>query len=77
MMVAYKFGTLSVLQPILSMNYVLSLILNEEITELKIIDIFIIMLGVCLDNGDAYLLSTKCFLCKNGAEQIWQEKPEN
>jgi undecaprenyl phosphate-alpha-L-ara4N flippase subunit ArnE len=56
MLVAYKFGSLSVLQPMLSLNYVLSIILavtilNEEITLMKIIGVFIIIIGVILIGG--------------------------
>lgn len=56
MIIAYKFGSLSVLQPILSLNYVLSImlakiILNEEITLLKLIGVFIIIMGVILIGG--------------------------
>lgn len=56
MLVAYKFGSLSVLQPMLSLNYVLSIILaatilNEKITLIKIIGVFIIILGVILIGG--------------------------
>ncbi|WP_252237131.1 EamA family transporter [Clostridium sp. ZBS17] len=56
MIIAYKFGNLSVLQPMLSMNYVLSIILaknilNEFITLKKIIGIIIIMVGVILIGG--------------------------
>lgn len=56
MIVAYKFGSLSVLQPILSLNYVLSIILartilNEQITLLKLIGVFIIIIGVVLIGG--------------------------
>ncbi len=56
MLVAYRFGKLSVLQPMLSMNYVLSIILaavvlKEEITLLKCIGVFIIITGVVLIAG--------------------------
>lgn len=56
MLVAYKFGSLSVLQPVLSLNYVLSIILastilNEEITLMKVVGVFIIILGVILIGG--------------------------
>lgn len=56
MIIAYKFGSLSVLQPMLSLNYVLSLILaaivlNEIITLMKVIGVFIIILGVILIGG--------------------------
>lgn len=53
MIIAYKYGSLSVLQPMLSLNYVLSLILaaivlNESITSMKVIGVSIIILGVIL-----------------------------
>lgn len=53
MIIAYKFGSLSVLQPMLSLNYVLSLIiaqaiLGESITTLKFIGVVIIIIGVIL-----------------------------
>ena len=56
MIVAYKFGSLSVLQPMLSLNYVMSIILayivlNEAVTLIKIIGVFIIMIGVILIGG--------------------------
>lgn len=56
MLYAYKFGKLSVLQPILSLNYVLTIILaatvlHETITLLKVIGILIIMCGVFLIGG--------------------------
>ena len=56
MIVAYKFGSLSVLQPMLSINYILSIILakivlNENITVMKVIGIIIIMFGVILVGG--------------------------
>lgn len=51
MIVAYRFGKLSVLQPMLSMNYVLSIVLaavvlKEDITILKCIGVLIIIVGV-------------------------------
>ena len=51
MTIAYKFGELSVLQPILSLNYVLSLCigaiyLHETVTIRRIIGALVIMLGV-------------------------------
>ena len=61
MIVAYKFGKVSVLQPILSVNYVLSLILavlvlGEVLTASKIAGAFLITVGVWLvassDNND-------------------------
>lgn len=56
MLVAYRFGSLSVLQPMLSMNYVLSillgaLILKEAITIRKVIGVLVIMTGVILIGG--------------------------
>lgn len=56
MIAAYRFGELSVLQPMLSLNYVLSIflavtILKEEITILKFIGIFVIIAGVIMTAG--------------------------
>lgn len=56
MLIAYKFGKLSVLQPMLSMNYVLSIVLGaivlkEPIAALKCIGILIIITGVILIAG--------------------------
>ena len=56
MIIAYKFGKLSVLQPMLSLNYVLSLILavvvlKEEITVLKCIGVLVIITGVVMIAG--------------------------
>ena len=56
MIVAYKFGSLSVLQPMLSLNYVISIILaatilNECITLIKVIGVFVIIIGVILIGG--------------------------
>lgn len=53
MIIAYKFGSLSVLQPILSLNYIISLlvghfILNEDISLLNILGVIIIIGGVYL-----------------------------
>lgn len=62
MIVAYRFGELSVLQPILSLNYILSIflaviILKEEITILKVIGVFVIITGVIMiARGDDWLL---------------------
>ena len=62
MIVAYRFGELSVLQPILSLNYILSIflaviILKEEITILKVIGVFVIITGVIIiARGDDWLL---------------------
>jgi len=51
MIVAYKFGKVSILQPVLSLNYVLSVVLaatvlKEEITLLKCIGVLLIIAGV-------------------------------
>ena len=56
MIVAYRFGELSVLQPMLSLNYILSIflavtILKEEITILKLAGVFIIIAGVIIIAG--------------------------
>jgi len=56
MVIAYKFGKLSVLQPMLSMNYVLSIILaavvlKEEISLIKCVGVLIIITGVILIAG--------------------------
>lgn len=56
MLVAYKFGSLSVLQPMLSLNYVLSIvlaaaILEEPVTLSKVIGVLIIMAGVIFIGG--------------------------
>ena len=56
MLVAYRFGKLSVLQPMLSLNYVLSiilaaLVLNEHIFVMKGVGVFIIITGVMLIAG--------------------------
>lgn len=56
MIVAYKFGSLSVLQPMLSLNYILSiilasLVLNEEITIVKCIGVLVIIAGVIMIAG--------------------------
>lgn len=56
MIVAYKFGKLSVLQPMLSLNYVLSialaaLVLKEEITIPKCIGVMVIIAGVIMIAG--------------------------
>lgn len=58
MIIAYRFGKLSVLQPILASNYVLSivlgaLILNEQVTLFKCVGIMLIITGVfCIATGD-------------------------
>ena len=56
MIVAYKFGKLSVLQPMLSLNYVLSIllaafILHEAITLYKVMGVIIITCGVIMIAG--------------------------
>lgn len=56
MIVAYKFGKVSVLQPVLSLNYILSIILaatvlNETITLVKCIGVLGIIAGVLLIAG--------------------------
>ena len=56
MLVAYRYGSLSVLQPMLILNYIFSIILaktvlNEEITLMKIVGILIIICGVSLIGG--------------------------
>lgn len=56
MLVAYRFGSLSVLQPMLSLNYVLTIILaavvlEEPITLARTIGILIIIAGVILIGG--------------------------
>lgn len=56
MLAAYRFGKLSVLQPMLSLNYVLSIILaaivlREEITLLKCVGVLVIIMGVIMIAG--------------------------
>ncbi len=56
MLYAYKFGELSVLQPILSINYIFTIIfastvLKEKIVLNDLVGIFIIILGVILIGG--------------------------
>lgn len=56
MIYAYKFGSLSVLQPMLSANYIFTIILattilNEQITLTKVIGILVVILGVILIGG--------------------------
>ncbi|WP_312832214.1 EamA family transporter [Sedimentibacter saalensis] len=56
MIIAYKYGSLSVLQPVLSLNYVFSIILasiflNEQITNLKVTGVVIIIIGVVMIAG--------------------------
>ena len=56
MLIAYRFGSLSVLQPMLSLNYVISLILGvsilgEQITLARVMGVLIIIIGVILIGG--------------------------
>lgn len=56
MIIAYRFGKLSVLQPMLSLNYVLSiilavLVLKEKVTILKCIGVLVIIAGVTMIAG--------------------------
>ena len=56
MIIAYRYGKLSVLQPVLSINYILSLILgsavfNEKITLEKCIGVIVVVTGVVLIAG--------------------------
>lgn len=56
MIIAYRFGKLSVLQPMLSLNYVLSIVLaafvlKEKVTLLKCIGVLIIISGVIMIAG--------------------------
>jgi undecaprenyl phosphate-alpha-L-ara4N flippase subunit ArnE len=56
MLIAYRFGSVSVLQPMLSLNYALSiilgiLVLQEKVSILKVIGIIIISTGVILIAG--------------------------
>lgn len=56
MLFAYRFGDLSVLQPMLSLNYVLTIILavsilNETMTLFKVGGILFIIIGVLLIGG--------------------------
>lgn len=56
MLLAYRYGSVSVLQPVLSTNYILSillgyLVLQEKITLNKILGIFVIIIGVVFIAG--------------------------
>lgn len=56
MIIAYRFGKVSILQPILSLNYILSIVLaatvlKETITLLKCIGVLVILVGVLLIAG--------------------------
>ncbi len=59
MLISYRFGSLSVLQPIQSVNYILSIIigaivLGEPVTVTKVIGVIVIMAGIVLIvGGDA------------------------
>lgn len=58
MLVAYRYGELSVLQPMLSINYVLAailgfLVLQEPITINKVLGIFVISVGVFCIGGSS------------------------
>lgn len=53
MLTAYKYGELSVLQPILSLNYIIglifgSLVFKETISVMKVVGVFVIMCGVIM-----------------------------
>lgn len=53
MIIAYRFGSLSVLQPVLSLNYVISLFigyffLNESVSLCNILGVIVIISGVYL-----------------------------
>lgn len=56
MIAAYKFGRVSILQPILSLNYILSIVLaatvlKEKITPVKCVGVLILLVGVLLIAG--------------------------
>lgn len=56
MLLAYRYGEVSVLQPMLSVNYILAvllglIVLQEPITITKIIGIFVISVGVVCIGG--------------------------
>ena len=56
MLIAYRFGKLSILQPMLSLNYVFSLliaafVLHEAVTIMKCIGVLLIISGVVLIAG--------------------------
>lgn len=56
MVVAYRYGSLSVLQPVLSLNYVISIIigstiLKESISPIKVVGVLTVILGVVLIAG--------------------------
>lgn len=56
MIMAYRYGALSVLQPMLSINYIFALlfawlVLNESLSVQKLIGILVIFIGVVLIGG--------------------------
>ena len=56
MLLAYKFGSLSVLQPMLSFNYIFTVILahfilHEQINALTLIGVCVILVGTILIGG--------------------------
>lgn len=56
MLIAYKYGSLSVLQPMQSVSYILSIIigvmiLNESLNLQKVIGVIVIMMGMLLIGG--------------------------
>lgn len=56
MIVAYRYGSLSVLQPILCLSYVFAIfiaifLLNEQITPMKLAGIIIVIFGVVMIAG--------------------------
>ncbi len=56
MLIAYRFGKLSVLQPMLAANYALSAVLgvlwlHEALTPLRIVGVCVVTLGVILIGG--------------------------
>ena len=59
MIISYKYGQLSVLQPVQSVNYIFSIFLGaiifHEVLDLKkVIGVIIIIIGViCIDGGDS------------------------
>lgn len=59
MLIAYRYGKLSVLQPVLSLNYALgvilgAMVLNEAVSGVKWLGVLVIMAGVILiAGGDA------------------------
>ena len=56
MIVAYRYGKLSVLQPMLCLSYVFAIfiaafILKEEVSTLKIVGVFVVVFGVVMIAG--------------------------